>query len=222
MINLLPPKRLLEIKIARSNLVLRRYVELTMLSLTFLAATIFVAHHFFTVQQNNIQRTVDLQQQKIAELEPVQKQAEELSATVNTISGLLSRNVKFSDMLTQIGGVMPAGSVLTGLQFSIEDAESPLVVSAQVDNEQKAAILRNNLANSKLFSRADIKSITKIEEKSTTSTQTIAPTPTTTTTTETTTVPVLTPTTPTVPPSPYKFTTVINAYFKDGILGAKQ
>jgi Tfp pilus assembly protein PilN len=133
-----------------------------------LLAAILVARYFFGVQNDNIQRTVDLNNAKIASLQPVQKQAEELSATVNTISGLLSRNVKFSDMLTQIGGIMPPGSVLTGLKFSLEDVEAPLVVSAQVDNEQKAAVLRNNLAASSLFEKAELKNITKIEEKDTT------------------------------------------------------
>jgi Tfp pilus assembly protein PilN len=210
MINLLPPGRVLNIRLARSNTILRRYVELIIVGSLVLLAAILVARYFFGVQNDNIQRTVDLNNAKIASLQPVQKQAEELSATVNTISGLLSRNVKFSDMLTQIGGIMPPGSVLTGLKFSLEDVEAPLVVSAQVDNEQKAAVLRNNLAASSLFERAELKNITKIEEEEVS----------TTTPTVTATVPALT--TAPKPVSAYKFTTVINAYFKPGILGGAQ
>ncbi len=209
MINLLPPGRVLNIRLARNNTILRRYVELILVGSLVLLAAILVARYFFSAQNANIQHTVDLNDAKIASLQPVQKQAEELSATVNTISGLLSRNVKFSDMLTQIGGIMPPGSVLTGLKFSLEDVEAPLVVSAQVDNEQKAAVLRNNLAASSLFEKAEIKNITKIEDETTTAT----------------------PTSPTAgssavstpePVSPYKFTTIINAYFKPGILGGTQ
>ena len=143
------------------------------------------------------------------QLEPVQKQAEDLSQTVNTISGLLSRNIKFSDMLTQIGSIMPPGSVLTGLQFSIEDVESPLVVSAQVDNAQKAAVLRNNLASSPLFKKAEIKNITQIEKKSDTNPPSVS------------TEPVL-PTTDTSTRDSYTYTTVINAYFKDNVIGVKK
>lgn len=210
MINLLPPGRVLNIRLARSNTILRRYVELIIVGSSVLLAAILVARYFFGIQNDNIQHTVDLNNAKIASLEPVQKQAEELSATVNTISGLLSRNVKFSDMLTQIGGIMPPGSVLTGLKFSLEDVEAPLVVSAQVDNEQKAAVLRNNLAASNLFDKAEIKNITKIEEEETS----------TTTPAATATVPALT--TAPKPVSAYKFTTVINAYFKSGVLGGTQ
>lgn len=209
MINLLPPGRVLNIRLARSNTILRRYIELIIVGSLVLLAAILVARYFFGVQNDNIQRTVDLNNAKIASLQPVQKQAEELSATVNTISGLLSRNVKFSDMLTQIGGIMPPGSVLTGLKFSLEDVEAPLVVSAQVDNEQKAAVLRNNLAASSLFEKAELKNITKIEDETSTTTPTNPSTG---------------PSVSAIPQpvSAYKFTTVINAYFKPGILGGKQ
>ena len=206
MINLLPPKRVLNIKTARNNTVLKRYIELTIIGMLIIIAGAVLAYALFTTEKENVQKTVDLNQQKISKLEPVQKQAEELSATVNTISGLLSRNIKFSEMLTNIGGVMPDGSVLTGLQFSIQDIKSPLVVSAQVDNEQKAAVLRNNLAGSELFEKADIQSITKNEEGDTTA-PSIGSVPVDSSTTEN---------------SLYKFTTVINAYFKPSITGVKR
>lgn len=206
MINLLPPSRLTNLRIARNNTVLRRYIELTVLSILVLSAAVFFAYYQLRVQQTNTQSTLDLSKQKIAKLEPVQKQAEQLSLTVNTIAGLMSHNVQFSEMLTQIGNVMPTGSVLTGLQFSIEDLKSPLVISAQVDSEQKAAILRNNLASSPLFSKADIQSISQLDDKDTGNTTAVPQTPTSENTSADT---------------PYKFTTVINAYFKP-TAGAKQ
>lgn len=164
MINLLPPQRVVSLKIARSNTVLRRYVELTIVSMILLFAAFGMAYYFLHAQQTNTAQTVELDKQKIEKLRPVQKQAEELSSTVNTVAGLLTNNVKFSQMLTQIAGLMPQGSVLTGLQFSIEDVKLPLAISAQVDSEQKAAILRNNIEASDLFSRADIQNISLIGE----------------------------------------------------------
>src|SRR5690606_7011410 len=148
------------------------------------------------------------------ELEKIQKDAEELSVTVNTISALLARNVEFSEMLTEIGSVMPSGAVLTGLQFSIEDLESPLVISAQLDTEERAAVLRNNLASSNLFHKAEIKSIKLLEDEEPSGTgtsggSTITPAPQQPTTT-------LAP----AAPSPYKYTVTIDAYFKE-LPGAK-
>ena len=206
MINLLPPQQLANIRIARSNTLLRRYIELLLLSLLIIITALTVAYYFMNVQQSNVQQVVEADQKKIAELEPVQKQAEQLSATVNTIAGLLTRDVAFSDMLIQIGGLMPQGAVLTGLQFSIEDFKSPLIISAQVDSEEKAAILLQNLQGSDLFTSAEIKTINQVEQDD-----------------SSTTTSVLTPTTPTTTPivadSPYKYTTVINAYFAQSAQG---
>lgn len=189
MINLLPPKRLLEIRTSRSNSVLRRYIELVGLSAVFLAAIVVGSYYFLQAQRDNTQKIVDLNDQKLRELEPVQKQAEDLSQTINTIAGLQSKDIQFSSLLTQIGGVMPPGAVLSGLQFSLEDLEAPLAISAEVEAQEKAAVLRNNLIESKLFARADIQNISSKEQPGATA-------PATT--------------------SRYKFTAVINAYFEKG------
>lgn len=201
MINLLPPKRLLDIKIARNNTILRRYIELVIFGVLILAVAVAASYYFLSRQQSSIRQTLGINQAKAQQLQSVQKEAEELSATVNTISALLSRNVQFSQMLTQIGSLMPSGAVLTGLQFSIEDLDSPLVVSAQVENEERAAVLRNNLAGSELFKSAEIKSITLEEDDESEASTSSEPS---------------TPEGAVPPPaSPYRYTTTINAYFKD-------
>ena len=200
MINLLPPKRLINMRIARNNTILRRYLELAFISSVVIGVAVMGAYYILNNQQQDIQKNVDINQAKVAQLAPIQKEAEELSATINTIAGLMSKNIKFSEMLTQIGGVMPSGSSLTGLQFSLEDTSSPLVVSAQVQTEERAAVLRNNLANSTLFKDATIVTITEIKQEESTASD---------------------PATP-VLENPYRYTVTINAFFKDGIGTKKQ
>jgi Tfp pilus assembly protein PilN len=192
MINLLPAERLIAMRLARSNSIFKRYIELTLLGMAILAVVIAGSYYYLNRQRQNIRQSVSLNQAKIDELEPVQKKAEELSSTINTIAGLQSRDVKFSELLTNIGSLMPQGAVLTGLQFSLDDLKSPLVISAQIDTEQKAAVLRNNLASSELFSKAEIQTITQGD------TTTAAGSPVTSSVN-----------------SAYKYSTVINAYFKD-------
>lgn len=164
MINLLPPKRLLNLRIARANTILRRYIELALISLMLLAAALAVSYYFLHARQQNVQATLDINQEKLKKLEPVQAEAQQLSTTINTIAGLQSRNVRFSQMLTKIGGAMPNGAVLTGLQFSLENATAPFVISAEVENEELAAVLRNNLLAIGLFNSATIKKITLLDD----------------------------------------------------------
>ena len=208
MINLLPPQKLANIRIARANTTLRRYIELLLLALFVIAASILAAYYLLRIQQANVQTVADTNKATIAQLEPVQKQAEQLSETINTIASISSRDVTFSNMLVNIGGLMPDGTVLTGLQVSVEDFSSPLVITAEVDNEAKGAVLLNNIKSSDIFKDAEIQSITKIDttdQTSSTSTSTTTPTPSTDTT----------------PVSPYTYTVVINAHFKQA-KGQKQ
>lgn len=209
MINLLPPKILLNKQIARSNTILRRYIELTIISMVVISAAVVAASYFLTSQKEDVQKTVTLNKEKVVELAPVQKQGEELSATVTTISSLFSHNVNFSEMLTQIGGITPPGAVLTGLQFSTDDFKSPLVVTAKVESAERGAVLRNNLAASELFSRADIQSISQAEDSDTSSTP-VAPTP------GGEPAPVI------EQQSQYRFTAVISAYFQENAIEKKQ
>lgn len=223
MINLLPPKRRVNIQLARSNTILRRYLQLGIISLVILVGAVFVTAYFFTMQKENTQQQLEIDKKKVEELSPVHDEAKELAATVNTIAALMAYNIQFSDLLVQIGGIMPPGSVLTGLQFSIEDTDSPLIVTAEVDTEEKAAILRNNLAASPLFARAEIKSITKKEAPEAVAPTTQQPAPTLLPQSpQTDSTPPATPATPTpapvTPPSPYQFTTTINVYFKPEVL----
>lgn len=214
MINLLPPQKLANIRIARGNTTLRRYLELFIALLVIVVAALVSSYYFLSAQKANEQSIVDAEKSRVAELEPVQKQAEQLSATINTIASLSSRDVAFSNLLVQIGGLMPEGSVLTGLQFSIEDYDSPLVISAQIESEATAATLLKNLQSSDLFESAEIKTVSKNEEP-----EVAAAPQTTETTTDTTTAPV--PSEP-VQVSPYKFTTIIDAYFAKGIVGGER
>ena len=203
MINLLPPKDRQAIEVAKRNTILRRYLELAILGVLLLALLIVGSFYFLKIQEKNTRKTLDLNNQKLNELIPVQEEAEKLSSSINTISSLINDDAKFSKMLVEIGQLMPANSVLSGLQISSVDKDAPLSITAQVNNEQTAAILRNNLVASDLFEKAEIKTITKIGEESSgaiaPSTGSTAP---------------QTATDAQKKDSPYKFIVVIDAYFK--------
>ncbi len=111
------------------------------------------------MQVNETKRVNELDQKTIQTLEPYQEKAQSLSTTINTVSSLLSENILFSELLTEIGGLMPSGTALTGLEVSVVNLQAPLVVSAQTNTEERAAVLLNNLNQSDLFEGASIRSL---------------------------------------------------------------
>lgn len=213
MINLLPPKRLLSMRTARANTILRRYINLILIGVIVIFAALAAAFYFLSSRQQNVKTVLEDHQKKVSALEPLQNEAQSLSVTVDTIASLLSRNIVFSEMLRSIGANMPPGAVLTGMQFSVETADAPLVISAEVEDEGKAAILRNNLVASGLFTSVEIKSITRNKEEETAVTQP-GPSQTPPEGGEQTTATPPAPAQPAKKESPYKYTTVLNTTLK--------
>lgn len=165
MINLLPPKRLMNMRLAKSNTILSRYIKLLLISMIILGGIVAGAYYFLDIQQQRAAEAQRLDQKRIDALLPYHEQAQQLSTTVSTIANVMSSDVAFSNMLTQIGNLMPSGAALTGIQLSAEDLSAPLVVSAHVDTEQRAVVLLNNLNQSDLFERAQIRTIQLIDSE---------------------------------------------------------
>ncbi len=193
MINLLPPRERIDIELSKKNSVLRRYVELLLLAVLIVFVVIAGSLYYLKQQENNTRQSLELNSEKMKELEASQEEAQQLSTTINTIAALLSRDLTFSAMLKDIGTLMPSGAVLSGLELSGTDTKAPLIVSARIENEQVAAVLRNNLANSELFDKAEIVSITKVGTENVSSSSSSSQN--------------------SQVDDKYKYTTLINAYF---------
>jgi Tfp pilus assembly protein PilN len=158
MISLLPPESKTATKYARLNVTLIQYCILVIAISGALLAIIFFGMVLVNKEEKDLKAAIAIDQAEAAKLEAVNSEAKELSDTVNTISKLLGREVKFSELLVEIGSILPKGTVLTGLTLSAEQ-DQPLTLDALVVNEEAAAILRENLADSELFEAADIVSI---------------------------------------------------------------
>lgn len=169
MINLLSPQRLVNMKTARTNTVLLLYIRLAILSVLIIGVIIAGSYYFLDLQHKRATETVELDKERVAELESYHVEAQQLSSTVNAIAAVMSEEFIFSDMLKHIGTLMPRGAALTGLELSAENLEAPLVVRAQIDTEQRAIVLLNNLEQSDMFERAQVRTIQMIEDEEETS-----------------------------------------------------
>lgn len=144
---------------ARINTVLWIYVRLGLFSMLVIGTILVGSYYYLNLQHQKAEDTVRLDKERVADLEPYHIEAQQLSSTVNTVAAIMNNEFIFSDMLKHIGTLMPRGAALTGLELSSEDLEAPLIVRAQVDSEQRAIVLLNNLEQSDRFERAQIRTI---------------------------------------------------------------
>ncbi len=163
MINLLPPDIKREVRFARFNVTLIQYVILVIAISVGVIAIMIFGGNLVASNESSLNDIIDDEKARVAELAPVNEEAKELSQKIDLIGAILIREVKLSELLTNIGGLMPTGSVLTTLSLS-ETKDDPIILEASIQDESTAAVLRENLVNSELFSNADIISITLVDE----------------------------------------------------------
>ncbi len=98
-----------------------------------------------------------LNAQKLGE---TQKEVEDISNSLKLVIQVLSREVLFSKLLTQIGSAIPANASLTDLKISkIEGAIDLVAVAADYNTATQVQVNLADPAN-KIFDKADIVSIT--------------------------------------------------------------
>jgi hypothetical protein len=161
MINLLPPQYLEVVQHSKTNDHLVRWILATLaaiggLLIIMMSGWLYLDHQSKSLGGGISQGKQQLQQEN---LDGVRKDAEQISNDVKTINQVLGREVRFSELIQQIGKVMPPGSVLGGLTLTKVDGSVDLTASAK--DYTTGAQIALNLSDPKndLFSRADIVSL---------------------------------------------------------------
>jgi Tfp pilus assembly protein PilN len=111
---------------------------------------------------NSYSSQVAVAQKQLADqnLQGVEKQVKELSGDFKLVVQVLSKEVLFSKLLRQIATVIPSNAILTGL--TINQVSGGIDITAAAKDYETATQLQLNLQDptNKIFSKADIVSIT--------------------------------------------------------------
>ena len=161
MINLLPPELKQSYHYAVRNVRLVRWAFMCGLSLVGLA--VISTAGLIYVQQST--RSYDDQIAtgqallKEEKLSSTQTEIKDISSSLKLAVQVLSKEVLFSKLLTQLATITPSNSVLTSLNIS--QSQTSVDVTALSTDYNAAAQLQVNLADpaNKLFSKADIVSV---------------------------------------------------------------
>lgn len=161
MINLLPPVQAQQIRYGRTNTVLRRWLLVGLAATAGMIIIIVSGWLYIDQQSKNLQKNINSTQQqlKAQNLDKVQKDAAEISGDIKVINQVLSREIRFSDLMQAIGKLMPPNTVLTSLTLNKVTGALDLLAGAK-DNGS-AAQIAVNLSDPKngLFDKVDIVNI---------------------------------------------------------------
>jgi Tfp pilus assembly protein PilN len=161
MINLLPPEVKQDYRYARRN----RHMLHWILAMVFAVAGVAILTASGMVIMD---RSIDKHKTEIAQAQEelasqndtaVQQEVTAVSNNLRLMVTVLSKEILFSQLLVQLGNTTPPNVILTNL--SISQAESGIDITARATNYNAATQLQANLADpdNKIFSKADIVSI---------------------------------------------------------------
>jgi hypothetical protein len=158
MINLLPPDYKSDIVYARKNTALKNWVLLSCIGVIGIVLIIAAGHVFISRSTNTWQKQVtDTRAQLGAQkLDETQKQITDISDSIKLALAVLSREILFSKLLSQVGAAMPSGTKLQSL--SINSTQGGIDLTAAATTYQTATQVQINLADpaNKIFEKADI------------------------------------------------------------------
>ncbi len=161
MINLSPDDYKESLRYARRSSKLLRWVGGTLIILIAVLLTQLIGFTYLKSETKRYQKinasiTQDL---KNNDLEGTLKTVENISGSLKLIVQVLSKQVLFSELIKQVGSVMPENTVLSNIEIS--NVEGGIDLSAETKDQESATQIQVNLMdpNNKLFDKVDIVSI---------------------------------------------------------------
>ncbi|HET7629972.1 MAG TPA: hypothetical protein VFK03_01220 [Candidatus Saccharimonadales bacterium] len=161
MINLLSTQHKKNLRSARINVVLNRYINLIIFAAV-LAGLIFGSGYLLTMhERNQAEAGISDSKQQITQYDKVRTEAEQFETNLKSARVILGGQVTFSQLIVDIAKALPSGAVLESLHIETQDiGGKPITLSARTTDSGITPLrLKSALEDSPLFSDVSIISI---------------------------------------------------------------
>jgi Tfp pilus assembly protein PilN len=160
MINLMPDDAKKEIRSARVNVILTRYIIVILLAFAFLILVLGVSYVVLTQQKSNAQQRIALNSTKADVYSSTKAQVDALSSSLSQTKTLLDQEVLYSNVLMNIGQQMPPGTVLDSITLDTASfAGTPITLKAYAKTTDAAVALRGKFQSSPIFTNVNFTSV---------------------------------------------------------------
>lgn len=159
MINLMPDQAKADIRAARVNVVLVRYIIIVILAFAFLLLLLFGTYVILTQTKTSAQELIDASAAKNQAYTSTVQQLNSLNISLNKAKSVVSQEIDYSTVLTNIGRQMPAGTVLDTLSLSAASFNgTPTTLRAYAKTQEDGVALREQFQKSAYFSKVTLDS----------------------------------------------------------------
>jgi len=160
MINLLPVDKKAEIRAARTNLILVRYIFILLLGIAFVLGSMYVTRTILGLTEDSSEKTIASNDVKAGVYSSTQAQVDALSASLSSTKVLLDSEVRYSKVFVNIAQLMPPNTVFGKLELNSGSfGNTPTSVKVYAKTSADAVALRENFEKSSMFSGVSFQTI---------------------------------------------------------------
>jgi len=159
MINLLPSETKKQIRAARINVVLIKYLIFSIFSTAFLALACATVYLFIINTKpidNSAQAKVN--QSDSANYDAAKIKYDTLVASFSSAKSIVEQQVSYSTIITTIGATLPSGVILDNLSLSSSKIGSPMILQLKATSTSAESKIKESFQNSTMFSGVSIQS----------------------------------------------------------------
>lgn len=160
MINLMPDIAKQEIRAARLNVILARYIIVILFAFGFLMLLLGGSYVVLTQNKESAQRLVTTNDTKADVYSSTKAQVEALSSSLSQTKTILDQEILYSNVLMNIGQQMPTGTVLSSLALNAASfTGTPVTLKAYAKTTDDAVALREKFQSSPIFANVNFESV---------------------------------------------------------------
>lgn len=167
MINLMPPTSKEDIRYARHNAKLTKWILAVIVAAVGAFFIVGFGQLYLDQSVKTYTKQIEENQERlrIQKLEETQNRVNEISSSMKLVVQVLSRNILFSKVLREVGAAIPSGAVLT--ELTINKVEGGIDLTFEAKDYQTGSQILLNLQNidnqleenRRVFEKADIEGI---------------------------------------------------------------
>lgn len=160
MINLLPPPIKEQVRYAKLNARIVRYIWVLGFSALLVGVSFFGAHWHLSQRMVKADEQMKQKQADIAKFKPFEEKVKQVNDRLSAIKAIQATQPRFSALLVDLSAVTPKGVTISSVTLTGVDAQ-PVRISAAANSMNSATAFRENLAASPRIAAADIETISK-------------------------------------------------------------
>ena len=157
MINLLPVEERRQLKAARANTLLVRYVIITIVVVLVLLGMVGAVRHLLAQQFTAAEQRIADNLAKTTSYQEVQNQADALRSSLDSAKGALASDIHYSNALLNIAAALPSNVTVKSLSLDAQSLGQEMTLETTVDSEEQAYAIKKHLDESEFVVPGSVK-----------------------------------------------------------------